>query len=207
MEEPKEPIFEAEEQKGALFKAILSLQRVRVSAYLSIIDCCARNCLRGRRQKILKKLNRRYHTQLDIRSIIANQIAFTDFIRCFLSKPQLALLALQRTRTASIDSDDVQDSDEDEPLGKFNFKRFEQTLVGFEPQNQLERKLVQGVLFYKGDQNQFKLSKGKTDPFEVELNKKEELEHPELHRKNQVTHSDIESMPHTPASTTLLVTH
>ena len=72
MEEPKEPIFEAEEQKGALFKAILSLQRVRVSAYLSIIDCCARNCLRGRRQKILKKLNRRYHTQLDIRSIIAN---------------------------------------------------------------------------------------------------------------------------------------
>ena len=90
---------------------------------------------------------------LDIRSIIANQIAFTDFIRCFMSKPQLALLALQRTRTASIDSDDVQGSSEDEPLGKFNFKKFEQALLDFEPKNKLERKLVQGVLFYKGDQS------------------------------------------------------
>ena len=88
-----------------------------------------------------------------MRRIIWNSIAFEDFVRCFLTKPQKALLSRQRTRIGQLDSDQDIDTNmegEDEPLGKFIAGNLEAELAGFEPKSSFDKKLLLGVLFEKG---------------------------------------------------------
>lgn len=86
------------------------------------------------------RLQKRYLEQLDVRRIISNSIAFQDFIRCFLSKPQQALLAHQKTRIGSLQSDGTQDltSDVDYPLGNLPSVNFADDLKGFDPQDKFD---------------------------------------------------------------------
>ena len=72
--------------------------------------------------------------QLDIRRIIANSISLQDFIRCFLTKPQQALLTHQRTRMGALNTDGEESSPEEadaDPLGNFPSATFVEDLTSF----------------------------------------------------------------------------
>ena len=101
----------------------------------------------------MMNLKKRFSEQLDARRIIANSIAFQDFLRCFLSRPQKALLFHQRTRIGSLDLKTgplSSQAEEEDPLGDFTSAKFEKDLINFEPITNLDKNLLLGVLFEKG---------------------------------------------------------
>ena len=69
-----------------LLSFVNNWQPVRLSLCVSVLDCLCRGFKRKRRQKAVRKLQQRYMKQLDVRSIIANSLAFQDFTRCFLTR-------------------------------------------------------------------------------------------------------------------------
>ena len=90
--------------------------------------------------------------QLDVRHIISNSMAYNDFMRCFLSKPQRSLLSHQLSRIGLIDSDiNSPTSSDKDPLGEFNSAQFGKDMESFEPRDIHDRNLVLGVLFQNGN--------------------------------------------------------
>ena len=92
--------------------------------------------------------------QLDIRSLVSSQIALKDFFRCYLSRQQRVLLAHQRTRVA-VTSDDGEATDaygsDNDPIGNIDQESFAKAMRGFKPSSAYERKMMQGVLFRRGE--------------------------------------------------------
>ena len=152
---PEELNLQQDSNMQALITSVIDLKSVKISLWNSQLDCLSRGRNKLRRQKAVMDLSKRYSQQLDVRRIISNSIAFQDFIRCFLSRPQKALLFHQRTRISFLNSQESQksDSSEDEdvnPLGNFTSAKFEKYLKYFEPQGMLDKKLLLGVLFNNG---------------------------------------------------------
>ena len=83
-----EPILALESNMETLVRSVISLKKLKLSLWISLLDCLCRGKKKRRRQKAVMNLSKRYSEQLDVRRIISNSIAFQDFIRCFLSKPQ-----------------------------------------------------------------------------------------------------------------------
>ena len=152
---PEELNLQQDSNMQALITSVIKLKSVKINLWNSLLDCLSRGRNKRRRQKAVMDLTNRYSQQLDVRRIISNSIAFQDFIRCFLLRPQKALLFHQRTRISLLNSQDSQISDsfEDEggnPLGNFNSANFKKDLQNFKPQSLLDKKLLLGVLFDNG---------------------------------------------------------
>ena len=87
--------------------SIKRLKIVKIKASQVLLSCLCRSFRKHRGHKAMQELVKFHTDQLDIRKIISNSIGLKDFLRCFLSEPQKALLSMQRTRiaTAMKDSD------------------------------------------------------------------------------------------------------
>ena len=142
-----------------LVNAVKRLQKVQIKYQELFLTCLCRSVRKHKGHKALHRFVKYHTSQLDIRTIISNSIGLHDFFRCFLSEPQRALLAKQRSRIAFLKSGKRVsnkserksfDSDLEKPLSKFSTSKFEQAMKGFEPSNRFERSLVQGVLFRDG---------------------------------------------------------
>lgn len=76
-------------------------------------------------------------------------MALKDFLRCFLTQEQKILMASQRSKVATRDNSSSDSEHKNEMyagIGKLNTKAFVGKISRFFPQNQFERKLIQGVL-------------------------------------------------------------
>ena len=118
----------------------MKLRAIKLSFTMSILDCLLRGIRRKRRQKVVMRLYKRYIAQLDVRRIISNSLAIQDFLRCFLTRPQLSLLARQRTRigapTSSSESEDAIDGSllgSENPLRGYKSPSFAHDMHNFEP--------------------------------------------------------------------------
>ena len=135
-----------------MVESVSDLKKINLSLWerCYYFFCCKKH--RNRRYKAVINLKERFVQQLDIRRIISNSIVFNDFIRCFLSRPQLALLLHQRTRIGSLNPDTKQDSSsqDDDLFGNLTDEKFKKEIKNFESRSLFDNNLILGVLFEKG---------------------------------------------------------
>ena len=133
-----------------LADSVSHLARFKFSWYLTLMNCLCRCLRKNKGHPKVQRLTDYYVKHLDIRSIMRNSISLQDFLRCWLSEKQKVLLAHQRTRVATSDKNRSTNSEAEDPLGKFSAEIFVRKMNGFEPKDDFERRLVQGVLFRSG---------------------------------------------------------
>ena len=135
-------------EEQSMINVVKRLEPARVSFFPGVMNCI---CHSARKHKGYWKIQRLVDfktDQLDIRSIISNAVGVRDFFTAFLSEPQLALLAQQRSR---VPSRTAKRNIQVDPFGfessnEFNPEEFKKAIEGFIPKDSFEQRLVQGVL-------------------------------------------------------------
>ena len=87
--------------------AVKRLEPINLKVKHLLLNFFCRFFRRRRGLKKIQKLVDHKQSQLDIRNLIDNSLAFKDFKRSFLSHEQKLLLAHQRTRIAESSEDDT----------------------------------------------------------------------------------------------------
>ena len=77
-----------------LIDSVKRLKTVKIKVSQVLLSCLCRSFRKRKGHKAMQELVKFHTDQLDIRKIISNSIGLKDFLRCFLSEPQKALLTL-----------------------------------------------------------------------------------------------------------------
>lgn len=145
-----ETIFEPPTDVGAYSRVIKSAQRLKTS----LCEYMCLTCNTNRKDRRLKEAAiKHYEKHTDVRNVIKTAIDLRILLRKTLTPAQQQLFRFQRERLPSAgpgsgySSDSSSDSNDDnEPWNKIKIAKFIKVLQDFEPSDNLDLKLLKGIL-------------------------------------------------------------